>query len=243
MNTSERIQRLWSQAQELLLPYDGSLTEIFILDVPLHQLPHILNILQDHMRSSYLTTLDSHGLEEPLPFDRHTAHMIVERSSSPQFTLMEYSWRGWRQEHIPRSIRQQLKPLQGEVFQDENALWSKMEQHVGKERITPYKESLLKYIKRSTEHTIVGHFFQEECLQVYIEINWSSTTCDVEFVFSNDTSFLSKQGETEHLTMFTQYVMLTEQLQNAENTCTCFLTTECNGDPRELLNSNGIVFL
>jgi len=92
-------------------------------------------------------------------------------------------------------------------------------------------------------NSIVGPFFQEEHLQVLLIVDRNTAMFDIELVFSCVSSFPQGQGEAKHLWMLENYLALVDQLRGDKDAHVCLLTSECNGDPRELLGGEDMVLL
>jgi hypothetical protein len=79
-----------------------------------------------------------------------------------------------------------------------------------------------------------------EHLQVYLETA-VDLSCDVEFVFWNDLTFPTHLSEEELSTRLERLISLAEGTRIGAPDSRCILSTEHNGDPRELLSLDGVV--
>jgi hypothetical protein len=102
-NAIETVNLIWEKAKDLVLYWDGSATELFILNVPLEKLSVVLNRIKEFSQNPTVLTVDYWTLENELTLDNETTNRILQTSSqysqhvirgnfSEQETCVYYLW-------------------------------------------------------------------------------------------------------------------------------------------------------
>jgi hypothetical protein len=92
-----------------------------------------------------------------------------------------------------------------------------------------------------SQHALVSARGTAEHLQIYI---WTAAGCapfDIEFVFWNDLTFPSGLSADELSARFDRLVGLADACRGEAARSRCILSSEHNGDPRELIGSPHVV--
>lgn len=63
-NSVEKLQKLWEKVEPLLLPYEGSASQLYVLDLPISELERTIDIFRQHADKSIITTLAGYTYPE-----------------------------------------------------------------------------------------------------------------------------------------------------------------------------------
>lgn len=82
---------LWPRAKELLLPYDGSTSQLYVLDLPLSCLESTLNKLCDAKADPQAITLHNYT-GEPVPFSPEVKETLLFGGHQSITHVLEGNW-------------------------------------------------------------------------------------------------------------------------------------------------------
>jgi hypothetical protein len=82
---------LWPRAKELLLPYEGEVSQLYVLDLPLSFFPAVLERLSDQAASPQLITLNGHT-GAPAPLTPETQASLLTSSEGSTNHVLEGQW-------------------------------------------------------------------------------------------------------------------------------------------------------
>ena len=82
---------LWPKAKELLLPYEGMASQLYVLDLPLSVLAEALNRLGDSAASPQVITLDGYT-GEPVPWTHDIRVKLLASADRPTNHVLEGRW-------------------------------------------------------------------------------------------------------------------------------------------------------
>ena len=60
----EKLQKLWGMVEPLLLPYEGSASQLYVLDLPMRDLERTIDIFRQHAHKSVICTLAGYTCPE-----------------------------------------------------------------------------------------------------------------------------------------------------------------------------------
>lgn len=157
---------LWSEAKGLLLPYEGSASQLYVLDLPSRSLAVALDKLSDGKANPQVITLD-HYTADPVPFTRELQRTVLASSEESTYHVLEGDW----------------LPCKG--------------------------------------------------LRIWIWIDASAATYDLELVFWANLLFPHPEDEKACGEAFCEVVTLAEALRELNPESQCILSASETGDPRE----------
>ncbi|MEL6363039.1 MAG: hypothetical protein AAFR21_18380 [Pseudomonadota bacterium] len=82
-NSVEKLQKLWGMVEPLLLPYEGSASQLYVLDLPMHDLERTIDIFRQHAHKSVICTLAGYTYpEDKRPLCDDVSKIDILRASS-----------------------------------------------------------------------------------------------------------------------------------------------------------------
>ncbi len=75
-----KAETLWTKVKNFLLNYSGSLTEIFILDIPLSDIRNTLEVFKTYVKDIHIVVINNLQLDEPAKLN-DSIFEIIERKT------------------------------------------------------------------------------------------------------------------------------------------------------------------
>ena len=105
MSIDDRLTALWPKLLPLMLPYEGSASQLYVLDLPLNLLEKTIQIFCKHMDNAIVTTLndytyllseapacDQNSIDKILKASEHSMHSIINGLLSKDRSLSVWIW-------------------------------------------------------------------------------------------------------------------------------------------------------
>ncbi|MEL7507314.1 MAG: hypothetical protein AAFN42_08265 [Cyanobacteria bacterium J06554_1] len=90
MRYVELAKQLWPKAKSILLPWDGSATEVFITSLGNDALPHSIEVIQNFVNNPEITCIADENIETPVPL----TSVALKKLNVDSDNLIQHTIRG-----------------------------------------------------------------------------------------------------------------------------------------------------